>query len=72
MNEELAKMTKYGVWEEVDEEAWMSILTGRVHRRSRWVTRGFQRQNVDINKLFAAVVNKDLRYSRISTMRSTR
>ena len=28
-DEELAKMTKYGVWEEVDKEAWMNILTGK-------------------------------------------
>ena len=29
MDEELAKMTKYGVWEEVNKEAWMIILTGK-------------------------------------------
>ena len=27
MYEELAKMRKYGVWEEVHKEAWMNILT---------------------------------------------
>ena len=44
----------------------MNILTGKwVHtlkgdkRKSRWVARGFQQRNVDINKLFAAVANKD-------------
>ena len=44
----------------------MNSLTGKwVHtqkgdkRKSRWVVRGFQQQNVDINKLYAAVVSID-------------
>jgi hypothetical protein len=66
MDEELAKMTKYGVWEEVDKEAWMNVLCGKwVHtqkgekRKARWVARGFEQRNVDIKRLFAAVINKD-------------
>ena len=56
MDEELAKMTKYGVWEEVDK--WVYTQKGD-KRKSTWVVRGFQQRNVDITKIFAAVVNKD-------------
>ena len=45
----MPKLRRYGVWEEVDKEAWMNILTGKwVHtqkgdkKKSRWVARGFQ------------------------------
>lgn len=66
MDEELAKMAKYGVWGEVDREAWMNALSEKwVHtqkgdkRKSRWVARGFEQRNVNVNKLFAGVINKD-------------
>lgn len=41
---------------EVDKE--VHTLKGN-KRKLRWVARGSQQWNVDINKLFAAVVNKD-------------
>ncbi|EIW72356.1 hypothetical protein TREMEDRAFT_26101, partial [Tremella mesenterica DSM 1558] len=74
MDEELAKMSKYKVWEVVDLDPKMRILKGRwVYTRkidgetglpstykARFVAKGYnQVEGLDYNELFAAVAHKD-------------
>ena len=74
MQEELAKMDKYKVWEVVPRSPDMRVVgarwvftrkidgeTGKPSAyKARWVTKGFsQIEGIDVNELFAAVAHKD-------------
>lgn len=74
MDEELAKMIKYEVWEVVPRTAGMRVLKARwvftrkidgdtgleAAFRARWVAKGFtQIQGLDFNEVFASVAHKD-------------
>jgi hypothetical protein len=67
MLEEIGKLLRYGVWEEVDKEQGMRVLDARWvftqkpnGWKARWVAKGFRQvEGLDPNRLHAAVAHKD-------------